>query len=337
MKTLIIFVSLIFAFCNAFAQQDSVAYLLKNSGERVSSRDSADFVLVLKPEDASRVLFTVRGYYPTGKLMLSATSRTQTLPLTLQGDYTDYFPNGNKMKVRTFTDGQQTGSITEYYPNGKFYNKKKIKELEDQSKALSFEECSDSTGKVLTKNGNGYWITYNRRFTAVTEQGKVVNGFRDSIWTIMGANNQKHTQQYFGGTVIARYRPPQAPQRSDESVDTRPPGSPDTVVGAKTYVPVQIVPDYPGGMDAFFKFLSRNIRYPNAARDNNITGRVIVSFTVEKDGTLTDIRVTREIGGGCDEEALRVMKLSPKWKPGMVNGVAVRVAYSVPINFAGYN
>ncbi|MGZ3946418.1 MAG: energy transducer TonB [Mucilaginibacter sp.] len=90
----------------------------------------------------------------------------------------------------------------------------------------------------------------------------------------------------------------------------------------------------PGGMEAFGKFLGKTIRYPLPALRNRTQGRVRVSFTVERDGTLTAIRATTYVGDGCEEEAVRVMKLSPKWIPGMQNGRPVRVSYSVPVSFS---
>ena len=80
--------------------------------------------------------------------------------------------------------------------------------------------------------------------------------------------------------------------------------------------------------------MSKTIRYPAVARENNVQGRVILTFVVERDGSLTDIKVSRGIGDGCDEEAVRVLKASPHWKPGIQNGRPVRVQYSVPIVFA---
>lgn len=92
-------------------------------------------------------------------------------------------------------------------------------------------------------------------------------------------------------------------------------------------------PEFPGGQDAFNKYISRNLRYPIAARENNIGGRVIVSFIIEKDGNLSNIRVVRGIGGGCDDEAIRVLRKSPSWTAGLQNGQKVRVAYTMPIFF----
>jgi TonB family protein len=96
---------------------------------------------------------------------------------------------------------------------------------------------------------------------------------------------------------------------------------------------VEQVPEFPGGVTAFGQYLGRNIRYPALARENKTQGRVIVTFIVEKDGSLTDVHVARGIGDGADEEAVRVINLSPKWKPGIQNGKPVRVSYSVPIAF----
>jgi protein TonB len=91
--------------------------------------------------------------------------------------------------------------------------------------------------------------------------------------------------------------------------------------------------EFPGGLDKFGKYLGNNIRYPAVARENNVQGRVIVQFVVERDGSLTDIHVVRGLGSGCDEEAIRVLKNSPKWKPGIQNGRPVRQQYTVPISF----
>ncbi len=96
---------------------------------------------------------------------------------------------------------------------------------------------------------------------------------------------------------------------------------------------VEVLPSFPGGLEQFGKFLGKNLRYPPVARDAGIQGRVFLQFVVEKDGSLTDIKVVRGIGGGCDEEAVRVLKSSPKWNPGVQNGRNVRVSYTIPIFF----
>jgi TonB family protein len=96
---------------------------------------------------------------------------------------------------------------------------------------------------------------------------------------------------------------------------------------------VEVLPTYPGGLVEFGKFLKKNIKYPIEAKKNKTEGRVYLNFIVEADGSLSEPKVLRGIGGGCDEEAIRVMKLSPNWIPGTNNGKKVRVAYTIPIIF----
>ena len=98
----------------------------------------------------------------------------------------------------------------------------------------------------------------------------------------------------------------------------------------------QIVEDpagFPGGQGEFNKFLSKNLKYPSQAQRMGIEGVVYVQFVVDKDGTLTDIKVAKGIGAGLDEEAIRVLKQSPKWKPGKQRGRAVRQSMIIPIRF----
>ena len=92
-------------------------------------------------------------------------------------------------------------------------------------------------------------------------------------------------------------------------------------------------PEFPGGMEAMVKYLSENIKYPQQAKDEGVSGKVFVSFVIEKDGSVSNAEVIRGIGGGCDEEALRVVNAMPKWVPGKMSGEPVRVHFNLPINF----
>lgn len=96
---------------------------------------------------------------------------------------------------------------------------------------------------------------------------------------------------------------------------------------------VENEPEFPGGMEALYKYLAQNIKYPPLARENNITGKVYVTFVVEKDGSIANPKVLRDIGGGCGAEAIRVVKAMPKWNPGKQRGKAVRVQFNLPVNF----
>jgi TonB family protein len=90
---------------------------------------------------------------------------------------------------------------------------------------------------------------------------------------------------------------------------------------------------FPQGKEAMTEFLAKNLKYPEKAIKDSIAGRVFVSFIVEKDGSLSNIKVLRDIGGGCGEEAIRVMQLMPKWTPAKVGNKLVRQQYYMPIEF----
>ena len=99
------------------------------------------------------------------------------------------------------------------------------------------------------------------------------------------------------------------------------------------YVVVEEMPEYPGGMRAMNEYLAANIKYPQTALEKGIQGKVFVSFVIEHDGSVSNVKVTRSIGGGCDEEAVRVIKSMPKWRPGKQMGKTVRVSYTLPVSF----
>ena len=92
------------------------------------------------------------------------------------------------------------------------------------------------------------------------------------------------------------------------------------------------MPDYPGGIQAFYQYVGRHYRYPVEAVKNRASGRVVLNFVVEKDGSLTDIKVLRDIGFGTAHEAVRILKSSPEWIPGKQHGIPVRVQYTLPLN-----
>jgi len=99
------------------------------------------------------------------------------------------------------------------------------------------------------------------------------------------------------------------------------------------FIVVEESPGYPGGDEARMRFLRDNIRYPAIARESGIQGTVFIQFVVERDGSITDVRVVRGIGGGCDEEAVRVVQMMPRWTPGKQRNRAVRVQFMMPIRF----
>ena len=120
-------------------------------------------------------------------------------------------------------------------------------------------------------------------------------------------------------TEVEEYVPP---VEDEEEVDE-----------AEIFTVVESMPTFPGGMGALMKYLAENIKYPPLAKESGIQGRVFINFVVEPDGSISNVKVLRGIGGGCDEEAVRVVQNMPKWSPGKQRGKPVRVSYNLPVKF----
>ena len=101
----------------------------------------------------------------------------------------------------------------------------------------------------------------------------------------------------------------------------------------KVFEKAEVMPEFPGGEQAMMDFVAKNVQYPKEAMEKEISGRVLVGFIVEKDGSISETEVVKGIGGGCDEEAVRVVKAMPKWKPGKQDGKPVRVHFLLPLTF----
>ena len=109
--------------------------------------------------------------------------------------------------------------------------------------------------------------------------------------------------------------------------------APEEVVEEEIFTIVEKMPEFPGGIEALFEYLGQNIKYPDMAKDSRIEGKVYITFVVDSKGEIDKVSILRGIGGGCDEEAIRVVKGMPTWIPGKQRGKAVKVQYNLPINF----
>ena len=130
----------------------------------------------------------------------------------------------------------------------------------------------------------------------------------------------------FSAVLIACSQPKQNDEYADEYFNQQ--SLTDSV-----YKTVEVMPEYPGGMDSLIAFLSRNIQYPSEAKSEGVEGKVLVSFIIDKTGNVNKVRALNAVGYGCDEEAVRVISMMPEWKPGKNDGKNVNVEYKIPISF----
>ncbi len=312
MKRLIAFL-LLFASINCLAQKQDV-YFLKNDGSYVTHRDSADYIRIMKEPAAGSAYFGVSEYYLDGKVKTVGESLLATYP-KFEGTVARYYPNGKRSAVNIYKNGVLSGAQYEFFPNGKPYI---IKTNTPDSKNpltpnIIITTNYDSLGKALVENGTGHFIGYDKDFKYVAEEGEIKNGLKEGEWRFkqdsLTAVELYKEDKFISGTStlngnVIKYTAPATP------------------------------PTFKGGTMNFLQYLGDNIRYPAAERQNRVQGRVVVSFIVEKDGSLSNIKVTQSVSPDMDAEAVRVIKRSPKWTPGIQFGRAVRASFVVPISFS---
>lgn len=121
--------------------------------------------------------------------------------------------------------------------------------------------------------------------------------------------------------------------QNDATIDVVSPHREEAHDPNEPFTIVEEMPEFPGGQEALFAYIGKALKYPEEAVEAGIEGVVYITFVVEADGTITGAKVIRGIGGGCDEEAVRVVGSMPNWKPGKQRGKAVRVQYNLPLRF----
>ncbi len=126
----------------------------------------------------------------------------------------------------------------------------------------------------------------------------------------------------------------QGSNSNDTSVDSLKSSTDSEVKEAEPFMYVEQMPTFPGGQEAMYKFIYQELEYPAAAKESGIAGTVVVQFVVSKEGEIQNPKVVRGIGGGCNEEALRIVNSMPKWNPAMHNGRTVPVTFTLPIKFS---
>lgn len=228
----------------------------------------------------------------------------------------EYDANGMVRVQRVYQDSLI--SQVDWFPNGQIMSQIDIPVIKSGGHGEPWRMNSWSQdGTQWVKNGEGYWKAMGAMpdGAALFEQGRVTGGLNDGKWTGKLADSTLYYEEiYDKGKMLSGY---------------------SMVNGQKfTYSQPIINPQFHGGTQEMYKFLASNIVYPFSAARKGIAGRVFLSFVVCEDGSMCEYKVENQVGGGLDEEALRVVKLmTGKWDPGVMRGQKVRVRYNLPVNF----
>ncbi|HWW42249.1 TonB family protein [Pedobacter sp.] len=328
MKKLMLSLILTGLFATVNAQRQNV-YFLKNNDKEVKERDSADFIRIIQEPDSGNVNFKLLEYYPEGgRKTIGFTS--QIIPLVYEGAYMSFNKKGKKIGLLNYNAGWLEGPAYYFFDNGVLqkqidYGKERVFDrilndgrYQTTSKVVYI---ADSLGNVMVKAGNGHFVQKQNEKNGemLTEEGDYKDGLKEGEWTMKSSSgNYCYKEQFEQGKLLY-----------GESFKD----------GLKySYTVGEKQPEYEGGMEKFYKYLRKEVKYPAEAADDKAMGKVFLSFTIEKDGKITGLTVDRSAHPSLDREALRVINKSSGWVPGLHHGIPVRMKYSLPISFtiSGY-
>ncbi|MEJ5963043.1 TonB family protein [Pedobacter immunditicola] len=300
----------------AAAQRQNTYFFNKNNG-LVKEKDSAFYVrIVQEPAPENPQVYIVNEFYVLDGAKKSTGFSSKTEPISYEGKYVSYFQNGNKRSIINFKNGERVDTLTYFYPNGHiFYQFVHHYNPSSKETLIYVKSVKDSTGKDLVVEGNGKAIFYDEQFDVITGRGNIKNGAYDGIWTgYLPDEKLSYKDTYVEGQLI-----------SGESKDEQ--------NKIYLYTNIKILPEFKGGMNAFYEFLNKNLTYPRSMLEMGISGKVVLQFTVKTDGKLSDIKVVNNAEQNFAIEALRTLKLSPDWTPAQVRGKLVDMLFNLPIVF----
>ncbi|MDA9554932.1 TonB family protein [Pelobium sp.] len=300
------------SFIQIFAQNSSV-YYFNNSGKRVMSIDSADFIRQISQTLNNESTYDVSEFYMDKSLKKIGNSLVKNITPKYNGNVMSYHPNGKKLSTEKYINGKLNGMCYYYYENEVL--KEQILYTVDESKSSEkMIQKGDSLGnKFLDNSSSGkFKLVYKN---GVQEEGEYLNGNKQGLFKTFNPKlNESYEDLYEGGNFI-----------KGKTIDSN--------GNTLTYNSILKLAEFKGGTQAFTRFISTNLRYPPEARREGVQGRVVISFKVQIDGSLSDFKINKSVSNEIDEEALRVLKSSPKWIPGQYRGINETVSYTIPITF----
>jgi TonB family protein len=237
-------------------------------------------------------------YYPNGKVKANG----DYLSESKYGLWMYYDSTGKKIKEKNYVRGSVSGWYVDYYPNGKIRYKAKCIYGIPRDSIAAF----DSKGKKLSNE--------SKEFKAI--QDDLIKNDKEIRLTPIETDWMEETSEGDDDAVEIA----EAPEPVEDEI----------------YVVVEEMPQFPGGNDSLNSYLRRNLQYPQMEKDAGIQGTVYMSFVVRKDGSLSDVKVLKEVPGapGFTKEAARLINGMPYWNPGKMNGRAVNISFTIPINIS---
>jgi TonB family protein len=309
---------LLFSICilyalNVAAQRQNT-YFLKNDGDYVKNADSADFIRIVQEPEKGSTLYLTKEFYRNGhKKSYGYSSRID--PPLYEGQFLSFFENGMKKQYINYVHGKIADTVFSYFPNGKLYTSMSYVPSGDSS-IVNIKTVNDSSGAALVIEGNGHAILYDEDFKYITGKGKVKNGKYDGDWIgeLRTKDTLSYKETYAEGKML-----------SGESNDGK--------GNVYHYTISEVKPHFKNGMQAFFSQIGRGVRYPPEAAARRIQGVAHIKFVILANGEISDVHAINDVYPDLAAEAIRVIKSSKGWQPGIQKGRIIKVSYIVPVSF----
>jgi TonB family protein len=232
---------------------------------------------------------------------------------------TGYYDNGHIQMICEYNDKkftQKNGKFEYYYENGHIKTRGEYLENKKNGNWKNYYENGNIKSEVMysenKKNGRGVEYFENSN---IEEEGEYSNGNKKGYWTYYFEDGKKCSKAKFEDNGV----------RENIYWDDN-----GKEINQKV---AEFMPSYPGGEEKLLEYIKYNTIYPRTAKNSGINGTVLLSFVVNEIGEITDIKIINSVGGGCDEEAIRVVQNMPKWNPGKLCNRPVSVYFNLPIKF----
>jgi hypothetical protein len=315
--TILVFFSSLFGFSQIGPNDDAV---FLDSLDNIGTEENYKFIRVVKDYTEEKDLYDVAFYSRSGKIDRRATT-TNKYFMAFEGPCLYYYENGNRKKIETYSDKKINGKQYEWYENGS---------MKSESEVLFDKKTNNSTTKIIH-----YWNTNNeqkvidgegeyeeiieiplnsKEKNSIKSIGKIKNYVKDGEWNTSYSYNKQSTKETYRNGIFI----------SGVTIDEN--GK------EQAYSILEEKPQPRNGMFDFYNFIGKNFRTPDVV---GLKGVIYLTFVIERDGTITDIKVIRDIGFGTGVEAIRVLSKYGHWLPGKQRGVPVRVMCSLPITIHG--
>ena len=322
---------LLFSNPNLFAQSKEVSYHTRD-GRAVQAPEESYYYRIISPDEDDPNLRKYEEYYTKGDRLKLVTRLTNgSITSSKIGECLTYYANGQLRERQHYNEKNQLiDSAYAYYPNGNLYTStlhkvvpaeqrvspRLLSEQNESStkQVVEYLVVKDSLGNILVKDGTGDLPVFELTNLVLLERGPLLNHKRDGEWVgRSGKRTFRETWQndrLISGVI-------------NDSLGVA------TKYNEDTYA---VPPAYPGGTLAFRKVVASNYRYPPAAIDAGVIGVVQIEFIVEKDGSMSSFKMSKDLGYDTGKAAIEaIKKVKRKWSPGIQRGLPVRVSYALPI------